>query len=321
MKRSHVIVVSIVLALLVVFPSANTYWRLLTIQIALSALLAISFDVCLGFTGMLTMGTALYFGLGAFVFSYVLRIDGIDVLGALVITEAGVLLAALITGALAVRLRGPSFLIITLILVTAIQYLAQNWRSVTNGDDGITLDPATFTVFGRQLTSIGRYYFGLGVCALGYFSTVAVMRSPLSLLMRSVRENDFRVELLGLNPYAIKMIAFCWAALIAGLAGVAYATALGHVHAGLFSPAISSQAMLWAFFGGVGTLFGPLVGAAVLVPFEDYMSSFFGYPRLFTGILLVTIVLAMHRQGVLGLLDRAIAIMRRGKAEVSEAQS
>ena len=71
--------------------------------------------------------------------------------------------------------------------------------------------------------------------------------------------------------------------------------------------------MLWGFFGGVGTLIGPLIGAAVLVPFEDYMSTYLGYPRLFTGLVLIIIVLAMRREGVLGLFDRAIALLARPK--------
>jgi hypothetical protein len=144
----------------------------------------------------------------------------------------------------------------------------------------------------------------LAVFALGYLSSVAIVHSPLGLLMRGVRENEFRVELLGLNPYLIKLVAFCWAAIVAGLAGAAYAAALGHVHAGLFDPSVSGQAMAWAFFGGIGSLTGSLIGAAVLAPLEDYMSSFLGYPKLFTGILLVTIVISMHREGVLGLFGR-----------------
>jgi branched-chain amino acid transport system permease protein len=319
MQRWHIVVVMSGLALLALFPSSETYWRLLICQIASSALLAISFDICLGFTGMLTMATALFFGLGAFFFSYALRVDGLDVTGALALTVLAVFASALVTGALAVRLRGPGFLVLTLLLTSAAYNIAQNWRAVTNGDDGFALDPETFTIFGRQLSSMGRYYFCLAVFALGYLATVVVVRSPLGLLMRSVRENDFRVELLGLNPYAIKLIAFCFAGVIGGLAGVVYAASLEHVHAGMFDPAVSGRTMLWAFFGGVGTLVGPLIGAAVLVPFEDYMSSYVGYPKLFTGIVLVVIVLAMHRSGVLGLLNRAGTLLGRRTAPVEQA--
>lgn len=317
MRRWHVAIVLIALAGLCLFPPAQTYWRLLTVQIALSALLAISFDVCLGFTGMLTMGTALFFGLGAFFFSYALMALGLEMLGALAVTQAGILLVSLCVGALAVRLRGPSFLILTLILVIAVQHVAQNWRAVTNGDDGIPLDGEIFRLWGVQITSLGRYYFGLALFAVGYLATVALVRSPLGLLMRGVRGNDFRTELLGHNSHTIKLIAFCWSAQIAGLAGAAYATALGHIHAGLFDPAVSGQAMLWAFFGGIGTLVGPLIGAAVLVPFEDLMGSMLGYPKLFTGILLVSVVVLLHRGGVIGFLERLTLRRSRPQGTVS----
>ena len=314
MTRPYIILVALLLGLTAAFPSSETYWRLLICQIGSSALLAISFDICLGFAGLLTMATALFSGLGAFIFAYVLQVHGIDIVAGVIATELAVLVAAVLIGALAVRLRGPSFLVFTLLMVSAAQHLAQSWRGVTGGDDGFSLDSDIFTLFGAQLSSIGRYYFALAVFALGYFSTVAIVRSPLGLLMRSVRENDFRVELLGLNPYVIKMVAFSWGALLAGLAGIIYAATIGHVDAGLFDPNVSGQAMLWGFFGGVGTLAGPMIGAAVLVPFEDYMSTYIGYPKLFTGVFLVVIVLTMRREGVLGLLDYGLSLLRRRRA-------
>ena len=200
MTRAHLALVLVALGLVALFPSSETYWRELICQIGASALLAIAFDISLGFTGMLTMGTALFFGFGAFVFAYALPLNGVDAVGGIFATEAAVLVVAMLTGALAVRLRGPSFFVLTLLIVSAAQNLAQNWRAITNGDDGFALDPGIFTLFGNQLTSLGRYYFALAVFALGYFMTVIVVRSPFGLLMRSVRENDFRVDCSGSTP-------------------------------------------------------------------------------------------------------------------------
>ncbi len=92
--------------------------------------------------------------------------------------------------------------------------------------------------------------------------------------------------------------------MVAGLAGIAYTASIEHVHSGLFHWSMSGQAMLWAFFGGVGTVFGPILGAALLVPFEDFVGSVFGYPRLFTGILLVAVVLLMGKEGIVGLIAK-----------------
>jgi branched-chain amino acid transport system permease protein len=299
-KNSHlVIVAAMVLFALVFLPSAS-YFRLLFAQIAISALLAIAFDVCLGFGGMLTMATALFFGLAAYCFSYALQLLPIDVLGAIAVTQAVVLVVGAIVGALAVRLSGPGFFVFTLLVVSVAQTVAQNWREVTGGDDGLTLDPSLFSLLGHSLSPYGRYVLTLALFAVGYVLTAALTRSPFGTLLQGVRDNAFRVELLGFNARAIKLIAFCWAAMLAGLGGIGYALAIEHIHSGLFAWTVSGQAMLWAFLGGVGTLLGPVIGAALIVPFEDYAGSLVGYPRIFTGILLVLVVLTMRRAGLLG---------------------
>lgn len=300
--RIYLALVAAALAVLLVIPPDSNYLQLLITQIGLNALLAISFDVCLGFTGMLSLATALYYGLGAYAFAYALVGIGADVIGALVIAEGFVVAVATVTGFLAVRLKGASFLVITLLLVTACHALAQNWKLITGGDDGLVLDPRIFRFFSYQFIPVDRYYFGLAMFAIGFFATALLAASPLGRLMRSVKENDFRAEMLGYNMHAIKLVAFTWAAALSGLAGAGYAVAFQHVHTGLLHWLVSADALVYAFFGGVGTLVGSLLGVALLLPFEDFMSTWIGYPRLFTGILLVIVVL-MHREGLIGLLD------------------
>jgi branched-chain amino acid transport system permease protein len=294
-------IVAAVLALLFALPPSTEYLQLLITDIVRCALLAVAFDVCLGFTGLLSLATALYFGLGAYFFVLSLKILGVDVLAATAFSVVLVLSVAAVTGLLAVQLRGPAFLVVTLIFVTASYALAQNWKNVTGGDDGLVLDPSLFHVLNRQLTSVDRYRFGLIVFTMGFFLTVALIRSPLGRLLRSVKENEFRLELLGYNSRVIKLIAFCWAALLASLAGAVYCVAFQHVHTGLFYWSISANALIWAFFGGLGSLIGPVIGVAVLLPFENYMSSVIGYPRLFSGLLLVIVVL-VHKDGLTGIL-------------------
>jgi branched-chain amino acid transport system permease protein len=300
-KNCHLFVVAAMLLLAWIFLPSGSYFRLLFAQIAISALLAIAFDVCLGFGGMLTMATSLFFGLAAYCFSYALQLLPIDVIGAIALTQAVVLVVGAIVGALAVRLSGPGFFVFTLLIVSVAQTVAQNWRQVTGGDDGLALDPSLFWMLGHRLTPYGRYVLTLALFGVGYFLTAALMRSPFGTLLQGVRDNAFRVELLGFNARAIKLIAFCWGAMLAGLSGIGYALAIEHIHSGLFAWTVSGQAMLWAFLGGVGTLLGPVIGAALVVPFEDYAGSIVGYPRIFTGALLVLVVLTMRRAGLLGL--------------------
>jgi branched-chain amino acid transport system permease protein len=107
--------------------------------------------------------------------------------------------------------------------------------------------------------------------------------------------------MLGYNARLIKLMSFCWAAALAALAGAIYCVSFQHVHTGLFNWSVSANALMWAFFGGLGSLIGPLIGVSVLVPLENYISSVIGYPRLLTGMLLVILVL-LHGKGVTGLL-------------------
>jgi branched-chain amino acid transport system permease protein len=295
------VMVAAVLAILFAMPPDTQYLQLLITEIASYALLAIAFDVCMGFTGLLSLATALYFGLGAYFFVFGLSVLGVDVLGSTVISVMLVLSIAVPTGIVAVQLRGAAFLVATLIFVTASHALAQNWKNITGGDDGLVLVPSLFRMFNTQFTAPDRYRFGLIVFALGFFLTVAVIRSPLGRLFRSVKENEFRLDLLGYNARLIKLIAYCWAAFLASLAGAIYCVSFQHVHTGLFNWSVSANALIWAFFGGLGSVFGPLIGVSLLVPFENYISSIVGYPRLLTGVLLIIVVL-VNRNGIVGLL-------------------
>jgi branched-chain amino acid transport system permease protein len=301
MRKSHLILVLALLILGWVFVPADSYFRSLFAQIAVSALLAIAFDVCLGFGGMLTMATALLFGFGAYCFYYALQLPAFGLLTGILLAEAAVILLAIIIGVLAVRLSGPGFFVFTLLIVAVSQTIAQNWREVTGGDDGVAVDATLFSLLGYPLTADNRYAVALLLLGIGYFSTAALMRSPFGTLLQGVRDNEFRVELLGFNARAIKLLAFAWAAFVAGLAGIGYVLAIEHIHSGLFAWTISGQAMLWAFLGGVGTLIGPVIGAALVVPLEDYVGSLVPYPRIATGLLLVVVVLTMRRAGLLGI--------------------
>jgi branched-chain amino acid transport system permease protein len=310
------VVVAVVLAVLFAIPPDTLYVQLLITEIASYALLAIAFDVCMGFTGLLSLATALYFGLGAYFFVFGLQVLGADVLGSTIISVVLVICIAILTGIVAVRLRGAAFLVVTLILVTASHALAQNWKNITGGDDGLVLAPSLFRIFDTPFTAHDRYRFGLIVFALGFFVTIAVIRSPLGRLFRSVKENEFRLDLLGYNARLVKLIAYCWAAFLAALAGAIYCVSFQHVHTGLFNWSVSANALIWAFFGGLGTVFGPVIGVSLLVPFENYISSIVGYPRLLTGVLLVIIVL-VNRNGIAGLLIALSERLMRRKPQPS----
>ena len=310
--KTFLVVIAAALFLLLLLPPETYYVQLFISEGAMYALLALSFDICMGFAGLLSLATALYFGLGAYFFVLVLHVSDLGVFLALGPSVLMVLVVALVTGAIAVRVRGPAFLVVTLVLVTASHALGQNWKDLTGGDDGVVLNPAIFHWLGSDFEPEHRYRFALIVFMFGFFATVALVHSPVGRLLRSVKENEFRVELLGYNARSIKMIAFCWAAVLGALAGAIYAVAFQHVHTGMFHWSVSADALIWAFFGGLGSLIGPVIGVAILLPFETYMSSLIGYPRLFSGLLLVIVVL-VHKDGLMGILKALLDHIAQGR--------
>jgi branched-chain amino acid transport system permease protein len=299
------LIVLVAVALLLAVPVENQYARIVVVEILIFGLLAISFDVVYGYTGLLSLGQALYFGVGAYGTAY-----GVYGLGLSFPAAAGVGLAAgtslaFVTGYIATRVKGHAFLVVTLIFVSVAYAWAQNNRDITGGDDGIVLPAKLFTFAGLELDARASYALVIGLFLAAYAATVALLHSPFGLLLRAIRENDKRSEYLGYNTRWIKLAAFTWAGGLAALGGIAYVLTFKLVHTGVIHWSLSADALIWAFFGGLGTLAGPLLGVAILIPFEEVMSEAYGVPRLFTGLLLVAMVL-IHKGGIAGLALKAI---------------
>jgi branched-chain amino acid transport system permease protein len=304
------LVIAAALSLLFLIPPSTHYMQLVITEIVGYALVAIAFDLCFGFTGLLSLATALYFGLGAYFFVFGLKVVGMGIGASMIVSIVVVLGIGALTGAIAVQLRGAAFLVLTIILVTASYGLAQAWKHITGGDDGLVLEPALFHGLDRQFTPTDRYRLALSLFAVGFFATVALVRSPVGRLFRTVKQNEFRLELLGYSATTIKLIAFCWAAVLAAMGGIIYCVTFQHVHTGLFHWSVSANALIWAFFGGLGSLTGPLIGVTVLLPFEDYMGSILGYPRLFSGLLLIAVVL-INKEGLAGIVVNVSNLFRK----------
>jgi branched-chain amino acid transport system permease protein len=282
-------------------PYQSSYVRLLITEIMVFGLLAVSFDLLFGFAGLLSVGQALYFGVGAYLMAFAAQRYGLEVPAAILCALAGVLVLAVATGFVCLRVRGHNFLIITIIFSTAAYFLATNWSELTGGDDGLVLESKVFRLTGETLTNTGRERVVLACFLAAFGATFLLLLSPFGRVLRAIKENDRRAEFLGYDTARIKLAAFCWAGALAGLAGALYAILFRHVHTGLLHWIISGDALIWSFFGGVGTLAGPVLGVALLLPFEEVISSAVGLPKLFTGILLVLMVL-VNRKGILGML-------------------
>lgn len=268
-------------------------------------ILAMGLDLLFGYTGMLSFGQALFFGLGAYGMALSVLTFHWPFLPAL---AAGIVLAGLaaaVTGLVAVRLTWHYFAIITIIFSLVVYFFAVGRADLTGGDDGLSFQvPPLVSVAGVELTVYQprvEYYFILLVTAASFLLLRAVTRSQLGLVFRAVRDNAERASLLGYDVLRYRWISFIIAGLFGGLSGALFAMKSRYASASFLYWTISGDAVIWTVVGGAGTLVGPLIGTGLLIGVRDYLSDWFEHYLLLVGGIAIVIVLVAP-QGIAGLL-------------------
>jgi branched-chain amino acid transport system permease protein len=270
------VVLGILVILAVVTPFTNSFVILLVTRALILAILAMSLDVLLGFTGLASLGQAAYLGVGAYLTAILATKYNFGLgWGFWLVIVLGMLLSAATAaffGLFAIRASGVYFLMITLALGQCVWGLAYRWNSLTGGDNGINLPgrPA----FGIQLSDNVTYFY----VVFGFFLAALVVlyvliNSPFGRSLEGIRERELRMRILGYNTWLHKYIAFVIAGGFGGLSGVLWA----HVN-GIVSPedvvlTTSVDALLMVVLGGAGTLIGGAIGAGVVVFLREYVST------------------------------------------------
>lgn len=265
------------------------------------ALFACAFNLILGFGGLLSFGHACFFGAASYLTAHAAKVWGLDPITAIFLGTLASSFLGLIIGSLAIRRQGVYFAMITLALAQMIYFVALR-APFTHGEDGISGIPrgALFGLINLD-SQISTYYFIFAIFLFGYFAIARIVRSPYGQVLRSIKDNEPRAISLGFNASAYKLSAFVLSATFAGLAGSAKAIAfqlatLADVHWSL-----SGEVVLMALIGGVGTLFGPVVGAFCLVMLQNYLAESGKWVTLIQGCVFVACVLTF-RSGIVGLL-------------------
>lgn len=298
-------VVAIALLALALLPLILAPYPLSLVSRALAfALMVISVDLLTGIMGMPTLGQVAYFGAGAYTAGLVgihVSASGLVQLG--VGVAAGAVLA-LLTGAVAVRTAGIVFLMVTL-AIGELAHLAADGMSVVGGSNGLAgIPPITVLPGGEPLVLQGHvYWWVLAVFLLGLGVAVLVVRSPLGRSMRGVRDGEMRLRALGQSTYPTKLLGFTIAGGLAGAAGTAWVAQARFVSPGDLGFDMAAFALLAVVLGGAGTLWGPIIGAGVVIFVRDWLGGQFeGRGTLMLG---VVFVLAVY------ILPRGIAGVRR----------
>lgn len=271
-------------------------------KVMVLAVLATGYNLAFGYTGLLSLGHALYFAAGLYATALLVSLGGWGAVPAFVAGAAAGGLAAAVVGLLALRTAGVAFMIVTLMFAQSgyltILYLGR-W---TRGDEGIVIAPAARVVGGVDLSAAGpRYLVALTLFTLALFLSHWLVRSAFGRVMVAMRENEERARMLGYDAFRVKLTAFSLSGVLAGAAGGAYCLLFGYAGASLATVQYSILPLLWVLLGGAGTVAGPFIGCLVLYYLIDSASSVTSASLLVVGITLVALVLFAPR-GILGLV-------------------
>jgi branched-chain amino acid transport system permease protein len=303
-KKFFVIGVGILLVLLLPYIAPYTA---LASEILVFAIFAMAYDLMLGYAGMLSFGHAMFFGLGAYTTGLIItRLYPSVFLGLAASAFMGALIA-LPVGFLSIRRRGIYFTMVTLAFGQLLYFIAFKWSSLTGGDDGLQNVPRPSLGPLSLNTEITLYYFILFFAILCMVVLVRVANSPFGKTLQAVRENKDRALSLGYNIDRFKLITFIISGFFSGLAGGLYALLLNFVPLSSLNWTTSGDVVVMTVIGGMGTLFGPVIGAACTILIRDILSNFTESWNTIMGVLFMASVLGFQG-GIMGIIRKRFKI-------------
>ncbi|MCX7168676.1 MAG: branched-chain amino acid ABC transporter permease [Rhodocyclales bacterium] len=282
-------------------------YPILVMKVLCFALFACAFNLLLGYTGLLSFGHAVFLGTAAYVTGHALKVWELPTLVGLLAGTGAATLLGWIIGSLAIRRQGIYFAMVTLALAQMVYFLFLQ-APFTGGEDGLQGVPRG-TLFGLDLAEdINLYYLVVAIFAGSFWLIQRTIHSPFGQILKAIRENEPRAISLGYDVAKYKLLAFVLSAGLAGLAGATktlvfkFATLTdAHWHT-------SGEVVLMTLLGGMGTVFGPVVGATVIVALEDELADKVGsLVTVIMGAIFVICVLAFRR----GIVGESLALYRR----------
>jgi branched-chain amino acid transport system permease protein len=264
------------------------------------ALFACAFNLLLGYAGLMSFGHAMFFGMAAYFFGHVVKAWGLPPEIGIVAGVIGAALLGLVTGALAIRRQGIYFAMITLAFAQMVYFLCVQ-MPFTHGEDGIQGIVRQPLLFGLIPTKDDRvlYYVVLAIFLFGFGVIYRVIHSPFGQVLKAIRDNEPRAVSLGYEADRYKLLAFVLSAALSGLAGATKAMVLQFATLTDVSSGMSGEVVLMALVGGLGTIFGPVVGAFVIITMENYLAFLGEFVLVIQGLIFVVIVMAF-RKGLVG---------------------
>jgi branched-chain amino acid transport system permease protein len=294
-------------AFILLVPVHQWLYPVFVMKVLCFALFASAFNLLLGHAGLLSFGHAAFFGVAGYVAAYLCKEQGWGPGAAMVAAVAAALLLGVIVGGLAIRRQGIYFAMVTLALAQLVYFVAIQVPQ-TGGEDGIQNIPRG-RLFGIVDLADDRamYYLVVGIAVAGVALIHRVVNSPFGEVLKAIRDNELRATSLGYDVNRYKLIAFALSATLAGLAGATKALVLQvatlsdvHWHA-------SGEVVLMTLLGGMGTLFGPVVGASLVVALQNSLAGAGAWSTVVIGLVFMACVLAFRR----GIVSEVAAWVQR----------
>ncbi|MFK7880231.1 branched-chain amino acid ABC transporter permease [Roseobacter sp.] len=293
----HLGLIAVLVALGFVLP---TYHQGNLARILVLATYAVGYNVLFGYTGLLSLGHAMFFAAGMYGCGLAMHLGGISVIPALVVGLISAVVLSAIVALLALRTIGVAFMIVTLMFAQSVYLTVLYLGEWTGGDEGFVIAQASRQIAGYALTEpLTRYFAALILFSVSLLITARMMQMSFGRVLIGVRENEERTRMLGYDVFRHKLGAVIISGTICGAAGAGYAVLFGYVGATFASVQYSIFPLLWVLLGGMGTTIGPLIGVAFMFYLIDYASGLTNAYMLIAGAALVLLTL-FARAGIVG---------------------
>jgi urea ABC transporter permease protein UrtC len=297
------------LFLFLIFPiSQNDYWIVQLTHLMVYGVFAMSLSLVWGYGGILCFGHAVYFGLGAYIYTLIVKgmvpgfagFLGSSIIG-LMVALLGVTLFAIVVGYFLFygRLSGPYLGIVTLAIAVIMERIAVDWYYIGGYNGLFSIPPLSMAGYAFS-DPLALFYFVLAVCAASYLLLTHIVNSPFGTILRAIRDNEARAESFGYNGARHKMITFSIGAAVAGLSGTLFAVITEFVSPTLIGFGLSTEVLIWVALGGKEVLLASFLGALLVRSLETYLSELMAYYWiLFLGAFFVAAVISSPK-GIFG---------------------
>jgi branched-chain amino acid transport system permease protein len=299
----HVALIAVLFGLQFALPQ---YDHLILTRVMVLATFAVGYNILYGYTGLLSLGHAMFFAAGLYGAGLTAFHLGWEAPAAFLAGVFAGLIFAFLVGLVALRTTGVAFMIVTMMFSQACFLLILYLGDLTRGDEGFTLpEPARrFVALGLDVdltSAVVRYNLALLLLAVAIAATFVLVRSPSGRVLVAIRENEGRATMLGYDSFRYKLFALTLSGTIAAVAGAAYGLLFAYVGSTFASIQYSIFPLLWTLLGGAGTVAGPFVGTLAMTYLIDFTSEYTSAYLLVVGVLLVLLILFFPR-GLLGTL-------------------